>query len=296
MLEKIYASGKSLQQSIIITSRILVFWLFGITSIQAQIPSIPSIHQSTLPVKSVSTGTLDSDPSSLPQQNVIPPGTILPVRLRTNISAEKSKSGQVIVGRIAQDVPLSNGSKIPEGSKVEGKVVEVIPAGAPSGPRISIRFDRVRAQGKTIPVTTNMRAIAGFMEIMEAGLPDFGASEGDPPNWWTTTQVGGDAVFGAGGPVSSHEDSSKIVGRSVTDGVLAEVNAKAGTKCRGPIAGNANPQPLWVFSSDACGVYGIEHLQISHAGRTAPEGTIVLTSETPTLMLRNGDGLLLRVD
>lgn len=53
---------------------------------------------------------------------------------------------------------------------------------------------------------------------------------------------------------------------------------------------------MWVFSGDACGAYGLEDLKIAHAGRNDPQGTIVLTSESSKFKLRNGDGLLLRVD
>jgi hypothetical protein len=93
----------------------------------------------------------------------------------------------------------------------------------------------------------------------------------------------------------SWNDSSEVVGTSVADGVLARVRFKEGTKCRGAVDGNDKPQALWVFSADACGIYGIEHLTIAHAGRTAPVGTIVLASEAHNARLNNRDGLLLRV-
>ena len=143
----------------------------------------------------------------------------------------------MVVGRIAQDVPLPDGSNIRAGSKVEGRIVEVTPVGSASGPRISIQVEKVYSQGKAIPVTTNLRAMAGFMEVMQTGVPEEGASEGTPSNWWTTTQVGGDSVYGVGGPVMSAQDSSEVVGWSVNGGVLSLVSAKEGIKCRGPVAG-----------------------------------------------------------
>jgi hypothetical protein len=77
----------------------------------------------------------------------------------------------------------------------------------------------------------------------------------------------------------SAEDTSEVVGKSVGNGVVARVRAKEGTKCRGAINGNDSPQSGWVFSTDACGAYGMEHLTIVHAGGTQPEGTIVVASE-----------------
>lgn len=90
-------------------------------------------------------------------------------------------------------------------------------------------------------------------------------------------------------------DTSKVIGKSTGDGVLAQLSENVEAGCRGAINSD-RPQALWVFSGDACGIYGIEHLQIFHAGRTSPRGLIILASETQKVSLKNGDGLLLRVD
>jgi len=222
-------------------------------------------------------------------------GTILPVILRTTIEADKMKQGQMIRGEIAQDVPLPGSTKIRKGSKVEGHVVEVAPAGNGSSAKISIRFDKVYSGGKTIAMATDLRALAGFMEVHEAGLPDETAGEGQVANWWTTTQIGGESVYGAGGPVMSAEDASLVVGKAVNNGVLVEVRAKEGTKCRGAIKENHNPQAMWVFSSDPCGVYGIQNVNIEHAGRTEPVGMIVLEMAGRNTKVRSASGMLLRV-
>jgi hypothetical protein len=74
---------------------------------------------------------------------------------------------------------------------VEGQVVEVAKDGIKA--RISIQFDKLYLHGEAIPITTDLRAIAGFMDIAEAALPDSGPGEGDVPNWLDTTQIGGDS-------------------------------------------------------------------------------------------------------
>jgi hypothetical protein len=226
---------------------------------------------------------------------VVPNGTILPVRLNTSLSATKSKPRQVISGRIMQDVPLPNGIKIREGSVLEGHVVEVVPGNGTVGPRISIQFDKLRSSHETIPITTSLRAVAGPMEVAGAQIPRSGPGEGDVSNWLTTTQIGGDVKYGVGGPVTTQENASQVVGSGVDGGVLSRVSAKEGTKCRGAIDGNDSPQALWVFSSDACGTYGLEQSRIVHAGRRGPTGVIVFASASGNLKISGGAGMLLRV-
>jgi len=226
----------------------------------------------------------------------IPAGTILPIELHSTLSPEKSKPGQLVSGRIMQDVPLASGVTIKAGSKVLGRVVAVTPASAGVPPSISLQFDQLISAHQTISITTNLRAIAGFMRIDEAQIPTTGPSESDVYRWLPTTQIGGDAVYGADGQVGSAENADEIIGHSVDGGVLGQVRAKPGTPCRGAIAGNDAPQALWVFSSDACGPYGLAHLSIAHAGRTSPAGVIILASDTAKLKIPGGTGMLLRVN
>jgi len=223
---------------------------------------------------------------------VIPSGTILPVRLETTLSSSKCQAGQQVTARIMQDVPLPHGSKIREGSKVLGHVVEKTDSAQGGPASISVQFDTLVSSAGTTKLTTSLRAIAGLGEVLGARTPQAGEGEGDVWNWRNTTQIGGDIVYGVGGPVTS---DGEVVGTSVGSGVLGEVRAKPGSKCRGPIDGNQNPQALWLFSSDACGVYGLSHAQIAHAGRSNPAGIIVLSSDRSKVMVQRGAGMLLRV-
>ena len=225
----------------------------------------------------------------------VAPGTILPVRLNSSLSSSKSKANQVISARVMQDVPLPGGAKIPEGSQVLGTIVQVAAARRGSPAEISLRFDKLRTAHQSFPITTNLRAVAGFMDILNAQTPTMGPGESDVYRWLTTVQVGGDVVYGDGGIVTKGDDSSHVVGKSVGGGVLGQISAKEGTKCRGPLFGNNSPQALWVFSSDACGTYGLAHLEISHAGRSDPVGLIAFRSHAKDLRLPSGTGMLLRV-
>ena len=246
--------------------------------------SFASVHFDASDEKSTAKGSV-----------AIPVGTILPVRLNSTISSAKGTPGQVITGRIMQDVPLSPGVRIPEGSRVIGHIVEVAPASTGTPARLSFQFDKLVFSHQAISIITNLRAIAGFMRIVEAQTPPIGPSESDVYRWLTTVQVGGDVVYGEGGVVTASGNANQIVGREVNGGVLGQVRAKEGTKCRGAIEGNDTPQALWVFSSDACGTYGLEHIRIAHAGRTDPTAVIVLTSDSGNIKIAGGAGMLLRI-
>jgi hypothetical protein len=194
-----------------------------------------------------------------------------------------------------QDVPLSPGVRIRAGARVVGHIVEVSSESVGAPAHVSLQFDKLISSHQAISITTSLRVIAGFMRVAEAHIPPIGPGESDVYRWLTTVQVGGDVVYGEGGPVTVGDNPNEIVGKKVNDGVLGQVRANASTKCRGAIEGNDNPQALWVFSSDACGAYGLDHISITHAGRTDPIGVIVLASESGNLKIASGAGMLLRV-
>jgi len=232
--------------------------------------------------------------AGLNAQDRIPAGTILPVRWNGSISSAKSKPGQVITARIMQDVPLGSGRKIRAGSKVVGQVLGVTPAKNGSPGKITFQFDKLVRSGETIPMVTNLRALASLLEVEAAELPFWTPDRGTPSSAWTTVQIGGEeTVYRGGGHVVNGE---RVVGEPVPDGVLARVSARAGMDCRGAVDGNDRPQALWLFASDACGIFGYPRLKISHAGRTDPVGEIDLSSMEGDVKVRSGSGMLLRVD
>ena len=222
----------------------------------------------------------------------VPPGTILPIRLNQAISSRNTQPGKSISGRIMQDVPLPNGQKIPAGAKIRGTVTAVQSATTAAAGNIALRFDTLLVPHQSISIRTSLRALAGFMDVQEAQTPEYSPGFGTPYYWVPTQQIGGDEVYGVGGPVTNR--SSERVGTSIYGGVLVHVRASAGSKCAGALDSEDRPQALWVFSADACGVYGLEHVRIAHAGRTDPEGTIILSSDAGDVKLRVSDALLLR--
>jgi len=223
-------------------------------------------------------------------QDTIPPGTILPVQLNSSLRSSKAQPGQAISARLMQDVPLGS-SKIRAGAKVIGLVIAVQAAGDKGGGQISLRFDAVVTRHRRIPLVTNLRALASMMDVSEAQVPESGPDRGTAEFCWTTDQIG-DEYRSAG--VLAH--GSTVVGRSVANGALARPASKPGTSCRGTVDGNDQPQALWVFSSDACGLYDLPNVVLVHAGRTRPVGEITLAASKGDVNIRAGGGLLLRVN
>lgn len=225
-------------------------------------------------------------------QNALPPGTILPVRLNNSISPKSAKPGQIITARIMQDVPLPDRGRVRAGTRVVGHIISITPASTNSGARITLKFDSLEIGRWKVPVSTDLRAIASLREIEDAQDPATGTDRGTGPEAYTTVQVGGDVVYRGGGHVMS---GHTVVGEPVPNGVLAQVSNAPGGPCRGEMEGDASPQALWLFSSNACGAYGFRHLDIVHAGRTDPVGEIILESQNGQIDIRSGSGMLLRV-
>lgn len=222
----------------------------------------------------------------------IPAGTILPVELNSSLRSNKAKPGDVITGRIMQDVWFGSRERIRAGSRIVGHVVTATPAHGTAAGELSVRFDTLVRGKQRIAIVTNLRALATMMEVSEAQVPESGPDRGTPENMWTTDQIGGEVDY-HGGMVSS---GAELVGRSTPDGALVHLHAKPGMKCRGDFAGDDRLQSLWVFSSDACGLYGFPLLSIRHAGRSDPVGEIRLLSDKGNVHVGAGSGILLRVD
>lgn len=226
--------------------------------------------------------------SSAAAQSSIPIGTLVPVSLSGSLSADRVHAGQQIRAEVMQDIP---GTTVKRRAHLLGHVVSAF-RDRNGHAHLEIAFDSLVSHGQRILIKTDLRAIASLNEVQEAQIPEEGASRGITPEVATTTQIGGDQVYRGGGPVASGET---IVGRPTPWGVVAKPREQLGTPCRGVVNNNTQPQAFWLFSTDACGVYGLSKFRIEHAGRSNPAGKIILASRDGGLQLRSGTALLLRV-
>jgi hypothetical protein len=266
-------------------------WDSGVKVAQIAIAAALVLAVGTIPAVAGQFTDSSSANQNPPQKFQIPAGTILPARLNRGISSRNARPGQVITARIMQDVPLANRGKIHAGTRVKGKVLSASADGT-QGSRIVFRFDVIESHHEEIPIVASLRAMASFMEVLFAETPETNPGFGDPYVWSVTHQIGGDVKYGVGGPVT--DQFNNTIGKGTFDGVLVHVRAQVGTNCRGALDED-RLQALWVFSSDACGVYGMAGVRIVHAGRTDPVGEIILVAERRKLNLPAGTGMLLRV-
>jgi hypothetical protein len=220
----------------------------------------------------------------------IPAGTIIPISLNSTLRSDKSGSGAPITATVMQDVPLNTGKTLRKGSTVTGHVVEATAPGKGSDEsRISFQLDQVRLDNLTIPITTNLRAVASKTAVL-AATPQLTSSDYAD----NQVQIGGDQIsYGSDGPVMV---GSQVVGKYTNQGVLAYAGENLGTSCSGMAKNSGLPQAFWFFSVNACGAYGFGDLKILQSGRTAPFGEVTLASNGKAVKLDKGSAMLLRVD
>ena len=239
--------------------------------------------------------TYTKQPAVAPVQNAtqIPVGYVLPAKLERTLSVSEARPGDHLEARIMQEVPLPDRAKVPFRSVVKGLVLAIVRDDDEKGVQLTMSFDLVTHRGQSLPVATSLRALASNMAVHDAQLPLNSSDEVTPLSWANTIQIGGDLRFGDGDSVRSRW--KETVGRAVPGGVLVQMKANPEFGCEGPAGRDDHAQAFWLFSADACGVYGLKGVQITRNGQDAPVGRITLHFANARMKLNAGTGLLLQV-
>jgi hypothetical protein len=237
---------------------------------------------------------LERQPAGAAVQNAheIPPGYILPIDLEHTLSVKHARAGDAIEARITQEVPLPDREKIPFRSVVRGSVVSVVMDDDEIGAELTLRFDQVSHHKQNLSVTTSLRAIASLFAVRQAQMP-VGAWDEMFQRWAHTIQIGGDFRFGDGSAVRNRWKEK--VGEGVLGGVLVYARANPALGCEAPAGADGHVQALWLFSSDACGVYGLRGVQLVRNGQSKPIGEITLHFKKASMKLSQGTAMLLYV-
>lgn len=215
----------------------------------------------------------------------LPAGTALPVMLSSSLNAKSAKPNQKIEGKLMQEVALPGGAKLKSGSHVTGHVIAVSRPKS-SGSRIVVQFDQLQDERQTIALNVSLRALAASQNVFQAGLPVDASSTTESSVEWVTKQVGGEIVFRGRGYVASDKGKVGVWSGSGVWGKLA-----ASGDCA--VDDSSNPQQaLWIFSTTACGLYGLEHTKLDQSGLTPPLDQIAFSSDKD-IDIRGGSGWLL---
>jgi hypothetical protein len=214
------------------------------------------------------------------------PGTALPISLDSTINSKGNKVGQKIEGRLMQEVLLPSRGQVKKGARVTGHVVGMKEGASPA---VVLHFDALQDEGRPIPLNVSLRALADPGEVFQAKLPVDAASTNESSDEWVTKQVGGDVVFRGRGYVASPQGK---VGRWSGSGVWGTLTPAGDCALQQSSTGE---QSLWIFSTTACGTYGLPDLKIASPGNAAPLGDITLQS-TKNILIRSGSGWLLVVN
>jgi hypothetical protein len=219
----------------------------------------------------------------------IPVGTVIPVMLSTSLNAAKDKPDKRIEGRVMQEITLPSGIRIKERARIFGHTVNV--SNTSSGSSIVVKFTTIESEGHTFPVTVGLLAVASMTSVNDAQLPISGNSDRDPDTQWATRQIGGDIVRRGWGKVfSSRGTEGKWAGGS---SVVIKLTPNVAVGCsEGP--GYDREQAVWIFSSAACGTYGLRNVRIASSGIASPIGDITLTS-IRNINISGGSGWMLIV-
>ncbi len=215
----------------------------------------------------------------------LPPGTALPIMMGSSINSKKARSDETIDGKLMQEVRLKDGRLLKSGAHIYGHIIanEKTSGG---GSKIVLSFDRLEADGQTIPLRVGLLAVASMASVANAGLPVNGNNS---PMDWITRQIGGDVVNRGRGIVTS---SQGVIGKYLQSGeVIAKLTPNPQAGCPGG-DGYDQDQALWLFSSSACGPHSLKNLKIEQNGITDTPGTVTLVS-TGNLEIRGGSGWLL---
>lgn len=222
----------------------------------------------------------------------LPAGTLLPTMLNTTLNSNSDKPGKHISAQIKQDVPLPDRGRIKAGSEITGHIISVSRGAGGAAARIVMAFDTLDAGGRTLHIATELRALASMQAVYEARQPA-NQSGYDSNVWnWNVRQVGGEVAFGGRQVVL--DAAEQVVASMPSPGVVigkARPNPERG--CTAAVD-NALEQALWVFSTDACGVYGFENVKLERPEASQPRDQITLVAPNKVLV-RGGSGLLLAV-
>ena len=219
-------------------------------------------------------------------------GTMIDATLTGSLDAKKSKPGDRVVARAAQDVKQDGKVVLRKGTTLVGHVTEVqARAGEQTESQLGIAFDHAMMKGREVPFNATIQALAAAQSSASAaaGSDDLAMSGGAMGGVSGAAHGGGGLVGGvassAGGAVGGVVNTAS----SVSENAAGTVNAAAHSA--GAVGGLTSAGRL---SSNSSGVFGLRGLSLNSAASSTTEGSLIV-SPTKNVHLDSGTQMLLSV-
>jgi len=219
-------------------------------------------------------------------------GTKIDATLATSLDAKRSKPGDEVEARTAEDVKQDGKVVLKKGTHLVGHVaLAQARANGQAQSQLGIVFDRaVLKNGQEIPFSASIQALASAQSAATTatGADDMMASSND------MGAVRGSARGGAGlaGGVTSTAGATTgaVMNTAASVPSTAGATLNAGTRSASSVGGLTSAGRL---ASNSSGVFGMEGVSIDTAASTATQGSMIVSS-TKNVHLDSGTQMLLR--
>jgi hypothetical protein len=222
-------------------------------------------------------------------------GTKIDATLAGSLDARKSKAGDRVEARTAQDVKQDGKVVLKKGTTLIGHVTQAqAHTSEQTQSQLGIAFDHAMMNGQAVPFNATIQALAASQSSAAAavGSDDVMMSGGTMGAASGAAHGGGGLVGGvgstAGGAVGTVVNTASSVG-SISGNAAGTVNAA--THSAGAVGGLTSAGRL---SSNSSGVFGLQGLSINSATSNATQGSLIV-SPVRTIHLDSGTQMLLSV-
>jgi len=234
------------------TSTILVAVLFAITSLpfigqsssQDTAPGGSGVQQQTAPSANQAPGAVPSSrpeqasPQTTPESSATsaapttPPPVMRPVRaeLVNALDSKTAKAGDNVIVQTKESVKTADGTDIPKGAKLVGRVVGAQASTGGATSQIAVQFDHAElAGGQSVPIQSQIQSV-GSAASSDASAAAAGSSAMSPaaPHGSAGTDMASPSAPGSAASASSQTPGAPS-GQSPAAGSAATTSASPGT-------------------------------------------------------------------
>jgi hypothetical protein len=145
------------------TGTLLATTLFAVTSFPLLAQQSPSTQPDSPAAQQTPSGTEAATPRSPSANPVAPAVDLSPINgeLVSKLDSKTAKTGDSVVVQTKSSAKTADGTEIPKGSKLVGRVIGAQPSGAGENSQVALLFDHVELKGgQSVPVHSQIQSIS----------------------------------------------------------------------------------------------------------------------------------------